>query len=87
MGIRRITGLWKRHWQQIRCLQKQLLFVLRVKFRNHLITNMARGKPGFESPWGRHAMCAHPGSGGQALPECPKSLGRKTPGRGGDHPR
>jgi hypothetical protein len=52
-GIKRITGLWQHHWQQIHCLQKQLLFVLRVKSRNHLITNMAREKPGFESPWGR----------------------------------
>jgi hypothetical protein len=52
-GIKRVTGLWQHHWQQIRCLQKQLLLVLRVKSRNHLITNMAREKPGFESPWGR----------------------------------
>jgi hypothetical protein len=53
MGIKRIIVLWQHHWQQIRCLQKQLLFVLRVNSRNYLSINPHREKPGFESRWGR----------------------------------
>jgi hypothetical protein len=42
---------WQQDWQQLECLQKQLLSALRVGIGNRLILKYGLRQPGFESPW------------------------------------
>jgi len=44
---------WQQYWQQLECLQKQLLYALRREMSKRLIYNRGLLQPGFESLWGR----------------------------------
>src|SRR5208283_1020656 len=58
--------VWKANradWQQLECLQKQLLSALRAKTGKRLTHNNGLRQPGFESPWGRHGLRPYPFTG------------------------
>jgi hypothetical protein len=59
------------HWQQLDCLQKQPLFVLRMNFCNRLTINIGLEKPGFESPWGFTQRFVGRGSAWELEEGCP----------------
>jgi hypothetical protein len=48
-----VPTCFSRSWQQLECLQKQLLYASRAKIRKRLTLKHELCQPGFESLWGR----------------------------------